>query len=189
LELKPDSKEAALMLSVLYQKKKQYDDAIRVLEQSVKLNPHDNVAKYYLGVIYLDMQQMDKALGQWEPLYYDGVREPQFLFNLSTAYVEAKQPEKSKKILEHLQFFYPNSPDLLFLTAQSYHQMNRLNDAERSYREVIAEDPKYMSAYVGLAQVLEDLGKEKDRQKVLKQVSERFSQSPKPSTKLKVPEV
>ncbi len=172
--LAPQSEEAALALVTIYERQKKYDEAVRVLENFLKAVPDHKMAQFHLGVVHLSQKQPERAVQDWETLYYAGVREPQFLLNLSVAYLEAGESAKSQKILEHLQFFFPRNTDLLFLTAEANRQMNRLDDSARNYRKAIAEDPSFMSAHIGLAQVLKEMGKDKESQKILQKTAERF---------------
>jgi len=174
LSLNPASEEAVMTLVTIYERQKKYDDAIRVLNTFLKAIPDHKMAKFHMGVVYLAKKQPELAVQNWEELYYAGVREPQFLFNLSIAYLESGESKKSEKILEHLQFFFPRNADLLFLTAEANRQMNRLDDAARNYRKAIAEDASLMSARIGLAQVLQEMGKSKESQKILKKTAEYF---------------
>ena len=100
-------------------------------------------------------------------MFKDGIRDIQFLFNLAVAYLENGQGEKAKRILDPLNFFFPRELDVDFLMAEAYRQMNLLPEAERGYRLVLAEDPDYLSAYMGLAHALDQEGKTEERDRVL----------------------
>ena len=48
----PDNVHARVNLGIVYRKLSQYDDAIDVLEEALRIQPHDPEANYHLGLIH-----------------------------------------------------------------------------------------------------------------------------------------
>jgi tetratricopeptide (TPR) repeat protein len=175
LQIEPGNRQAIFALSVVYQFMGKFEEARALLEWMKERNPEDRFVRYHLGALNFTAGQPEAALEDWESLFKDGVRDIQFLTHLAIAYVEAGQGEKAEIILEHLNFFFPREIDIEFLLAESYRQMNRYQEAERRYRRVLAENPRYLSAYVGLVHVLEIEGKAAERAEVMK-MAQLYSQ-------------
>ena len=62
LESQPNHRRAQQLEGIVYFQLDQYDDAERVLTESLKLNPHPERAHYYLGRICESRGQKDQAL-------------------------------------------------------------------------------------------------------------------------------
>ena len=169
LEVQPDNRQAAFALSLAYQALGQNAKAMGLLNQLKEKNPEDLFIRYHLGALAMAEGNPGQAVEYWEGLFKAGVRDIQFLFNLAIAYLQSDQGEKGKIIVDHLSFFFPREVDLDFLMAETYRQMNLLEEAERRYRLVVAEDPYYLSALIGLAEVLGQQGKVRESRKTLKQ--------------------
>lgn len=173
LEIEPGNRQAQASLALLYPGVGKPEKALEVLRDLIQKEPRDFFVRYHTGAVYYETGKYDKALETWEGLFKDGVRDPQFLFSLSAAYQETGKPEQSAVILNHLHFMYPREPDIELMTAESYRQLNRPGDAEREYRLIIAENPGYLSAYMGLAHLLDLQGRGQERDEILEQAASR----------------
>ncbi len=176
LELEPESREAAFAVSLAYQQIGQTDKAVQVLRDLQKKIPNDLYIRYHLGALSLMKGNITQTLHYWEELFHQGIRDIQFLFHLAIAYLEAGESLKSKKILEHLSFLFPRELDVELLTAEAYRQMNQLKEAERRYRLILAENPKYLSAYMGLADVLERQNRRGEAKEALSQAEQHAAE-------------
>jgi tetratricopeptide (TPR) repeat protein len=170
-ELEPNNRQVGFALSLLYEQVGDPDHAFLILEKLKDQNPSDIFVQYHLGALSLMENNVQKALEHWNKLFSDGVRDTQFLFNLSMAYLRNNEAAKAEKILEHLQFFLPNEQDVEVMMAEGYRQMHQFEEAERRYRLVLAENPRYVTAYIGLSQVLDELGRYDERDEILKEAS------------------
>lgn len=175
LEIQPESRQAALALSLVYQQLGQNQKALEILETLRAKNPANPLIRYHIGALLMAQKKTDQTIQYWEGLFKDGVRDVQFLFNLAAAYLRNGDGSKAQNILIHLNFMFPRQRDVDFLMAEAYRQTQLYEDAEREYRLLLAEDPYYLSAYVGLAQTLDLQGKSQERQKVIEQ-AELFAQ-------------
>lgn len=172
LDLDQSHEEAQFVLSLLYQKKGRAEKALAMMENLNKQRPQDALVWYHLGALLLAQGKSSEALKIWEELFIKGARAPQFLFNLTLAYLEEGEADKAQTILSHLRFFFPHEVDIDYLFAESYRLLGRLMEAEEKYRELLAVAPEYLSAYVGLAHVLEEKGETLQAQKVLERLRE-----------------
>jgi len=173
LEFNPDNRQAVFVLSLIYQKKGEYDKALKLLEELKRKQPEDQYISYHLGALHLADDKPEEALKHWDALFKQGVRDVQFLFNLAIAYIQNGDGEKAARILEHLNFFFPNETDVEILMAESFRQLGKLDEAERRYRLILAEERENLTALMGLAQVLELLGKSEEKDAILKEAGAR----------------
>lgn len=170
-EIDPDQRQAAFAMSLIYQKLGREEEALAVLEELKRKNPDDLFIQYHLGALAFAQGNAEEALEHWQNLFNEGVRDTRFLFNLSMAFLEGGEPAKAEKILEHLEFFLPGEVDVDIMIAESFRLMNRLDDAERRFRVILAENPGQLSAYMGLAQVLDEEGKHEERDQILQEAA------------------
>ncbi|MBI3307268.1 MAG: tetratricopeptide repeat protein [Candidatus Omnitrophica bacterium] len=174
LEMQPQNRQAAFGLSLVYQALGQRDKAFELLQKLQIADPKDLFIQYHLGALFFVDKKPTQALEYWEKIFKDGVRDVQFLFNLVIAYLQNGDGDKAELILNHLSFFFPRESDVEFLMAETYRQMEAWKEAERHYRLVLAEDPDYFSAYLGLANIFERQGKTEEGENILKQAEERI---------------
>lgn len=173
LQFQPENRQAVFALSLLYQKKGDEKKALALLEKLREKNPDDPYIRYHLGALNLASGKPAEALKYWEGLFSSGVRDAQFLVNLSIAYLQNHEGGKAKKILDHLNFFFPDEHDVEILTAEAYRQLGRLDEAERLYRVILAEEPGNLTAAMGLADVLGLEGKMQEKDALLKDAAGR----------------
>ncbi len=176
LEIEPKNETALLALSVLYQRRNEPDEALKMLNRLAELKPDDQLIKYQLGSLLFAQGRFEDALRLWEKLFYEGVRAPQFLFHLALGYLEAGEQAKAETLLNHLHFFFPRQIDIDFLLAETYRQIGRLGQAEDKYREIVALEPGYISARLGLALVLERQGKIEESQQLLAETQRQIAE-------------
>jgi predicted Zn-dependent protease len=111
--------------------------------------------------------------------------------NLAVAYLQKGDAGTAKQILNHLNFFFPREIELDFLKAEAFRQMNLFKDAELQYRLVLAENPDYLSASVGLGDVLMRQGKLEQSRTVLAEAEQQAimaAQKPEKRKRLKLTE-
>lgn len=171
LEIDPEQKQVAFAMSLLYQRQGRAEEAEAVLAAMKEKNPDDLFVQYHLGALALAQADAAKALSYWNKVFYAGVRDTQFLFNLSVAFLENSEPDKAKKVLQHLEFFLPGQSDVDLMMAESYRQMNKLDEATRRFKLILAENPRNMSALMGLAQVLDQDGQADERDALLREAA------------------
>ncbi len=169
-ELQPENRQAAFSLSLAYQAVGKNKKAFEILRKLNSQDPGNPFVRYHLGALALTDGRPREAVSYWEGLFKEGVRDIPFLMNLAVAYLQKGDAGKSQQILNHLSFFFPREIELDFLKAETYRQMNLFKEAELQYRLVLAEDPGYLSALVGLGEVLMRQGKVEQSRTILAQV-------------------
>ncbi len=153
-ELDPENDEAIFMLSAYELKKGRKRTALKLFEELHQKKPQNDYVRYQLGALYMMNDEPKQTLNLWEDLFYHGDRNPEFLFSLALAYFQTGKYEQAESLLEHMQFFYPREPGIQFMLGETYRVQERLDEAVRTYRALLAEYPGYMNAYTGLVMTL-----------------------------------
>jgi len=174
-ELDPENDEAIFMLSAYELKQGHKRSALKLFEELHQKEPQNDYVRYQLGALYMVNNEPAETLNLWEDLFYHGERNPEFLFSLSLAYFQTQKYGPAQEILKRLQFMYPREPSIQFMLGETYRVQNRLDEAARTYRALLAEYPGYMNAYTGLVQTLLQAKDIVGARKVLRQAAERIS--------------
>lgn len=174
-ELDPENDEAIFMLSAYEMKQGRKRSALQLLEELHQKEPQNDYVRYQLGALYMVNNEPAETLNLWEDLFYHGERNPEFLLGLALAYFETQKYSQSEEILTRLQFMYPREPSIQFMLGETYRVQNRLDDAERTYRALLAEYPGYMNGYIGLVQALLQAKDVKGARLALQQASQSIS--------------
>ena len=174
-ELEPENDEAIFMLSAYELKQGHKRDALKLFEELHQKEPQNDYVRYQLGALYMVNDEPSETLNLWEDLFYHGERNPEFLFSLALAYFQTQKYGQAQDVLTRLQFMYPREPSIQFMLGETYRVQDRLDEAVRTYRALLAEYPGYMNAYTGLVQALLQAKDVKGARKVLQQASESIS--------------
>ncbi len=188
-ELEPENRQAAFSLSLAYQALGKNKKAFDMLKKLKSQDPDNTFIRYHLGALALANGEAREAITYWEGLFKEGLRDIPFLMNLAVAYLQKGDAGTAKQILNHLNFFFPREIELDFLKAEAYRQLNLFKDAELQYRLVLVEDPNYLSASVGLGDVLMRQGKLEQSRTVLAQAEQQAmvsAQKPGKNKRLKL---
>lgn len=144
------------------------DLAVKILEESVKLQPNIAEAHLYLGIASLQQEKILPAIRSFErAIQYDSRSVKSF------AYLGAAQAKQGRHDLAATNFqkaiaLDPAQDRLHFSLAQSYEAVFNLDGAVSQYREVVRLNPSLFEAQYNLGLVLGRLGKHHDALEPLK---------------------
>lgn len=99
-------------LGVAYLKMKNYDLALRIFEQNLKLDAQNPTLFYNLGTVYMLKERWPEAI---VPLKQATELKPNYAaawYNLGLAYLNTQQRDKAKAALVQLRLLQPNYPGL-----------------------------------------------------------------------------
>ncbi len=154
----PESAEAHGKLGLLLSKKDQFEDAARQLRRAVQLAP--DVAEYSIGLaeVLLLSGQSPAALEFLMAVKPRFERLPEFRYKLALAYYGMHQYDQAIEVLEGLAHQHPELDLPQLFLGNCYYAMGDLKDAEPFYRKAIQLNPKRVSNYPPLAQLLRKQG-------------------------------
>jgi len=94
--LKPDYLDSQIQDALSYEMEKNFDEAIRRLEEVVKNAPYNAEVKFNLGRLDFNNNRTDEAIAQFEDVLLLSPNNSNSLYSLGLAY--AKKGEKAKAI-------------------------------------------------------------------------------------------
>lgn len=132
IAVNPNNFMAHYNLGNVYSRQKRYDDALAQYQKAVEAEPNYAEARNNYGGLLLDLKRYDEAIQQ----YRDAIRvNPQYLyyFNLANALADAASARKDA---------------------------NQFAEAERTYAQALALNPKSAEVHVNLALTWEAQGRD-----------------------------
>jgi tetratricopeptide (TPR) repeat protein len=143
-----------------------FQEAEKVLQESLKADPTDIQAAYYLGLSVLMQDKHSEALEIFKKLKSDQDKtapqkrpsipdEFQIQIALARTYLELKQPEEAWKILEAAKKEHANAPDLLVYRGAYYLQKEDAKKAIKELEKAMSLDGQnaYAHYYAGQAYI------------------------------------
>ncbi|RPH91939.1 MAG: hypothetical protein EHM72_18160, partial [Calditrichaeota bacterium] len=79
LRLDPDNLDARYILALSYEATKQYDQALSIYQQIVKMRPHDIESLYYLTSLQVIAGKPKDAMKNYKKMLRSGFDDPQYL--------------------------------------------------------------------------------------------------------------
>jgi serine/threonine protein kinase/tetratricopeptide (TPR) repeat protein len=121
-----------------------YNDARRVLERAVEMDPEFAMAHFYLGRVYDQLGKLEEAKEAYEKFSKYGKKYK----GKEGLYIEAIQtgmrnPEKYVSILKEIEKKYPKEKQVHFDLAVYYQRQNMQEKAIEEYNKALELDPNY----------------------------------------------
>jgi tetratricopeptide (TPR) repeat protein len=140
---------------------KDYDAASSDFQRTTRLIPKKETAYYYCGVIHLGRRQYEQALTALDrAIALNPKFTPSFLARAQLR-LWTGRPIDALDDVNRVLATLPagKKPEVLNDRADMYRALGKNEDAAADYREAIKADPKNVDASVGLALILEKLGR------------------------------
>ena len=163
LELAPRSEDAAEMLAVLLYNEKQYDAALDVLKNWIRLNPraimaHTNLSRCYVakGMI------MEAEAAQAE------ARKLGWMAELASKKSAMPVPDFEERIARYRKVIEFDPADVLgyFSLGSVYLEAGKPRDAADTFEKAVSVNAGHSASYFGWGQALEGLGDKAKARKV-----------------------
>ncbi|HWB97160.1 MAG TPA: sulfatase-like hydrolase/transferase, partial [Bryobacteraceae bacterium] len=159
----PDPKDRAAVLKIFGQvedllNKKQYAPAARAAEQALRLDPTNPRAHLYLATAYEQMLQYPRAVEVLQHAADAGIDAERIYSRLGIDYLHLQRMDQAVAALERAARLNPMDLRNLLNLGMAYLQQNRPQDAERTFRAIIAQNGRYAPAHNGLGIVAAQRG-------------------------------
>lgn len=138
--ISPDNMTVQLHLANLLKARKQYSDAISLLEQLIQQHPKLAAAYNNLGTLYYLKEQWQKAIDAYQAAIRIQADYVDAYYNLGLAYLKTKQIEQAKNTFKAVLELSPEH-------VGAYFQMGRLAMQERRYIDAITQFHKIETKY------------------------------------------
>lgn len=139
--------------------------AITAVQEAGLLEPGQTFAMW-IGGEWTTLQALGFELHE-EPLEVAHAAEVEAWLAEARAALQAKQPERAETLFKQSLEVEPESPGLRTYLAQAFAMQGRFDEAESLLKAVAAENPDYMFATLGLAQVRIEEGRYAEAREIL----------------------
>jgi tetratricopeptide (TPR) repeat protein len=138
-------------LALYYRKAGQTDKAIAVYEAMAKESPSRPEPLYDLVDLYSRTKDYDKVIATLDRVEAIDGKSEQISMEKSRIYLQQDNPTKAFAEIQNLVDEYPYDMRYPTILANAYLDNQREDDAYALYQKVLAEEPGYVPARVGLA--------------------------------------
>jgi tetratricopeptide (TPR) repeat protein len=171
IELSPRSAELKAELAGLYARQDRALEAIDTAEEALKLDAQNREANRILGSIYAAAAEQRRPLRQGESPQLYAPRAIAALerarqsggdlsldLTLGRMYLLTGGYEKAIPLLRGVAVEQPGYPEVALLLASAEEGMGRTDDAIRTLKDAVSENPRFVRGYAMLAELSEKQG-------------------------------
>jgi len=129
---------------------------LAALQEAVALDPSMALYHNALGVVYLDLKRQPEALGELKRAIELDEKYGEALHNLGVAYAVAGKWEDAVRMYKKALSLpaYGNTEGTYHNLGWAYYNLNRLKEAEETFRFLLRLDPNMVAAHYHLGLVL-----------------------------------
>lgn len=169
LLIDPNNGEVHFRLGQLYFQKRDVEKGLSYLEKSTKLEPKNVRFSLNLALVFERQGKMSEAITEYRRLISTGTRdkrlkEAEKRMSMATGRVLGEKGEFSAALLifNGLLLEYPDDAEVLFYVGGAYVQLNRIQEAETTYKKLSASQPSNALVRINLANIYERTGRNED---------------------------
>ncbi len=135
----PHDADAHYQLGLIYQKRRQYTDAIARFQRAIEIDPSFADAHMQLGVIARQHQRIDEAIQHLKTAAKldDKLAQNEVWRELGAAYLASSQPEEAAAALTKFVDRRPYDPEGLYWYGVALKQLNRHVEAKEMFERCI----------------------------------------------------
>jgi Flp pilus assembly protein TadD len=151
----PDPKDRIQVLQIIARTEdllssNQYARAAALMQDGLRLDPTNPRCHLALAMAYEQMGQYDRAIQVFQHALARKVETDKIYSRLGIDYLHLGQHEKGAAALAEASRLNPADLHTLRNLGMAYLQLDRLDDAERVFRAITAQDAAYAAAHNGL---------------------------------------
>lgn len=155
-------KEAFLLQNAISFQQKDYQEAVRHLENALKHHPQDFLFLYSMGNAWLRMEQYQNAIQWFEKIVQTDPSRKDVYKNLGLAYRKAGNRDESIKNYRRAVELDPEDQSVLFLLGYAELENEQYPESAATLQNLLSKNPKHplCAFYLGQAQERAGLPKE-----------------------------
>ncbi len=155
LKIDPNDAEAYYLFAQVEEKEKNWSNAVRLYQETIRLAPEHAGALVTLAKYYLEARLTEQVNEAADKVLKHDARQPQAraLKIAAQAVTQAAIPSVVPQA-EELAGQFPTEPDVSILLATLYGQVQRYQEAERTLRRALEVHPKDMDLLNNLSTIL-----------------------------------
>lgn len=156
-QIQPDSPaylQSLLVAADLYQTEAEFEVSESKLQEAYQLAPHEPAVLFALGEFYYLVKKFDQAIAYYIALIktgYDEFDRVDIAGRLGMSYAQSGQFEKALAYLKQVAPGYQTT-DIRFQTGLTQLHLGQVDEAIKSFKDLIEADNQYASVYPALAQ-------------------------------------
>ena len=149
----PRDADAHYQLGLLYQKRRQYSEALARFQKAVEIDPNEGDAHLQLGRIALEQNRVQDAIGHLEKSVRidDKLSSSEGLRDLGAAYLRAKRLGEASEALHKYAERRPYDPEGLYWFGKSLAALGNPKQARERFEEcvqAVETSPKHRRAHI-----------------------------------------
>ncbi len=154
----PDPKDRSQVLKILEQVEKllnarAYPRAAQLMEDGLKRDPTNPLGMLYLATAFEKMGNWRRAVQVYQHAIDLKLASDQIYSRLGKAYLRLHQLDQAARAMARADEINPTDLDNLRNLATAYLQLNRVIEAEKTFRAILVQSDRYAAAYNGLGLV------------------------------------
>jgi len=134
-------------------KKGKNEQAIKQLQEALKIAPNFYQVHNTLGILYRDADRFDDAEEQFVQAHQINAHNPEPLVNLSSLYLEENKPERAAEVSENAVLENSRSAPALFNWGIALYKLSKFDKAEEVLKRALDVAPKMAQVHLALANV------------------------------------
>jgi predicted Zn-dependent protease len=138
--------------------RKQYDDAIEVYQQCIKLSPHDATLYNRLGVAYHRRQDLGLARKNYERAVKLKPEYSEALNNLGTIAFTEKKYNKAIRYYRKAVKLKPDAATMHYNLASAWFAKDKFDEAFQEYQIAFTQDPDLMEHISATGSIVRTMG-------------------------------
>ena len=140
--------------AVLAYEEKQYDGALKELQEALRLDPENTDALYYQGLVYIALDRNADAQASLEKARARRPEDPDVLFQLGVHYFNQQQFDRAEPLLRQVYKAQPRRPNIGFYLGSIEYRKKNYREAVDLFRATVPSDDDFAQLsrfYSGLA--------------------------------------
>ncbi|NOR16000.1 MAG: tetratricopeptide repeat protein [Candidatus Aminicenantes bacterium] len=138
-------------LAECYMELKQFEDAVRIYQIAVKIDPQNVRLNYKLAQAHQDAGQVDEAAAVYATLIDLSPEDAKVYFNtMIRMYDEAQMPDKAVEIARRQVEMEPENSEAVYNVGAMLLKQKNFTEAATAFEKAIELDPNFEYAYLNL---------------------------------------
>jgi len=177
LVVDPRNGEAHFRLGQLFLQKRDVENGLSYLVKATRLEPKNARFSLNLASMYERQNKLSEAVAEYQRLLGTGthdkrLKEAEKRLSLATGRMLGQKGEFNAALLifNGLLLEYPDDAEVLYFVGAAYVQLNRVQEAEATYRKLRDTQPSNALVHLNLANIYERTGRIADSLKELQAI-------------------
>jgi tetratricopeptide (TPR) repeat protein len=154
----PDPKDRVAVLKILDQVEhllnaKKYPAAAQLMETGLKMDPPNPLSHLFLAMAFEKMGEFDRSVGVYQEAIQMKLGTDQMYSRLGRDELRLNHLDQALDAMVHASDLNPTDLDNLRNLGTAYLQLNRVEDAEKTFKAITVQNYQYAAAYNGLGLV------------------------------------